>query len=244
MNAADTASELCTTLVTLLNLLHSKCRSGSFSCCVVGRGQAAKKHLVPAGNRLNFLPPWLLREFEYDPVDDIRFTATTTDGSADDKQLRDCGALFTQILVEPDNRAVACDRLRNFSVTPAIIIDASSDLTAVWPLETTLRLDNATDRERAEQLQRGLAAAVGGRTDNVQAVIPRASVGATGNRQHATEYLTLPAWSPSWAAIRLPGSRNHEIGGRLVTLARFTEQRVTADAIEQALDIYTQQERT
>src|SRR5581483_4983069 len=103
-------------------------------------------------------------------------------------------------------------------------------LTAVWLLREPVRVDTNGALGRVANLQRALAEAVGGRIDEVKEIRPR-----FGSMRPGVAIESVPAWSPTRAALRLPGSRIRCFGndGRLVRLVHAdVDARCTIEELE------------
>lgn len=194
---------------------------GAFVHAVFGRGSAAEASAAHRG-----LTPRLLRELASSEPDDVNFVPATM--TTDGKRAFDLGFVFTEIALDPkfdghafrvpdaDLEAVT-RRLAAFPLGLGALIDAGDGLFVAWFLREPAALDDPATLARVEAVQQALAATLGGRTDMVQAAIPRNTIGAT------TRTRTLPAWSPLRACLPCPGSRNHGLvpEGRVVVLVHL-----------------------
>ncbi len=172
-----------------------------------GVGSAATDRPLSVGA---ILAPALVQELRFDPVDELRLSACTWDPSG--REALDLGAVFVEIVLEetfdparrrlvirPETFAAATQGLAGLAAPMSFILDGGSNLIAAW-LVAPVALDDPQMAVRVNRLQEGLARALGGRTDDV----PRMLSSNVSRGARPTE----PAWSPTRAALLLPGGRN------------------------------------
>lgn len=227
----------------VLNALFARCRPSAIGRVLSGRGTSAQAYRVNAGVTSAYLPEWLIRELEYQPVDEVRIVPATSD-RGNDANLRDLGAAFVRLSFESadgknpsmadEARDAVLARLQAFVPFPPVVLDEGVSVMAIWPLESPLRLDEPTGLERALRLQRDLTERLGGDAADIRFVAPHHGVSFPGQVAGSD---VMPAYHPTWPAIVMPGCRGRVTApdAELVTCAYFSDARVPAEALEAAL---------
>ena len=230
-----------TQLVVVLDAMFRGCRG--YVVGVTGRGLIAREH---AGEVARFerglLWNWLIEEFRYALVDDVRLNLTTAE---DRGKSVDTGCAWAEIARPPvmtlgagwqvpaETIKAAAVQLAAFQLPPSITVNLGANLLAVWLLDHPAHIDEPATALRFEQLQRGLAASVGGRVD-IETIATRTHARPWPGAIPAT---TGEAWHPARPAFRVPGSRNLDRGsGAPVVFEDLQlDRRYTLEAIEESI---------
>jgi len=236
---------LCETLVLFLKLLYRGARG--YGRAVVGSGRGAREVRIPAGVDIAHLPGWLLDELQFVTPDALNLSPSTF---GDDRAALDMTAAFVTIApvptfghtergmvwhITPEAALAARARLDAFAVPPSVVISGPWSLTAVWPFDRPIRLDDAATRASAFQLQRRLWAAL---AVDEHAVVNVPEPGQSSTISSAVRSETMPSWSPLWAALSIPGSFDRSLADPLpILFESCADRRVGMDALEQALNV-------
>lgn len=255
--AATADLPLCATLVLFLKLLYRE--ASGFGRAVVGSGRGAREVRIPAGVDIAHLPGWLLDELQFVTPDTLNLTASTF---GDDRAPLEMTAAFVTVApiptfghthrgmewhIAPEAALAARARLNAFAQSPPVVIAGPWSLTAVWPLERPIRLDDVASKARAFEVQRRLWAALAVDEHATVTVTEQAKsrpglvtggVGPTDPLEARSE--TIARWSPLWPALPVPGTIDRSLAGpRPILFDSCADRRVTLDALEQALNDHT-----
>ena len=230
-----------TQLVGVLAAIYRGCRG--YVVGIDGRGSVAREHAGEVARlERGLLWNWLIEEFRYALVDDVRLHFVT---SEDRGKWLDLGAIWTEIARPPlmtrdrgwqvpaETIQAAAVRLSTFQPQPALIVNLGANLLAVWLLDQPARVDETATAIRLERVQHALAAAVGGRAD----------IETIATRTHARPWLgaipatTAAAWHPIRPAFRVPGSRNCDRGSGAPVIFEHVDlnRRCPLEAIEESI---------
>jgi hypothetical protein len=226
------STKLCATLDALLG-------QGSGALIVDARTEGGLGHntLLISTPSFGFLPVGMLRLLEGRSDWHVRVSPAVRDQSTGDPVR--LNALFARFVLEPEFSAATdwthrvspqrvdeiARRLATFAVKPSIIIDGYTEVVALWLLDEPLSLRTSAERERAIQLQRRLAVALGASTDAVTHMVPSATGGdPLIEKREACDPLSFVPLAGIVRELGLRGPRT------LIDIAAFNRDRIASVA--------------